>query len=223
MSIAKLKCVAQDILNHFQYAPPVLKKNIHQELSDVVAGTYDDDTILRTFRKMNVGVGDTWDSPYALNVELKGEPSSVDEATGNVYRMLNIEFCVSWHSHITKKPPGPEALALVDQYMRMIDLAETLTEKYAAEPFKIFIRSAQDEAQRKLKNELLAHISNVRTLSEHATKGLRAMSKRRVLPKIMFTGIPNGVYDFSLQASNYETKNYSVLITDQAGYLTRTK
>lgn len=215
--------VAQDILN--SKLAEFFSGDDREMLTKLVQGDEDDPS----WKKMNLGVNlpdntSRWNSDALFTVSRRlaaGNEIETDETTGDVYRVFMLGFFLSWKSHADEYSCDTvRARNLIDAYTNAASLYEFLTDKYGDQTFKVFVRSAQSEAERKLAVELAAVTAKVKILAEHAVKGLRVGGKQREVNKAVFTGIPNGRYEVSYYNNN-DSKKYSVRINDYSVYLTR--
>jgi len=211
--------VAQDILN--SKLIELFSVDDREMLTKLVQSDGEDPS-----KKLQIGINlpsntSRWNPDASFTVALRSGDAEIDETTGDVYRVNTLGFSFSWGSHTNEHSCDTvKARNLIDAYTNAASLCELLTDKYGAQTFKSFVRSAQTEAERKLAVELAAITAKVKILAEHAVKGLRVGGRNREVNKAVFAGIPNGRYEV-LYYNNHDSKKYTVRISDHSVYLTR--
>ncbi len=136
---------------------------------------------------------------------------------GDVYRTYKLIFSVNW-SGCNEKVDG-ETLARLHVMMQLAQAAAVLAQKYS-ETFKVLVRTAAQEEERKVAAKKVELNRKVETLAEHAVKGLRVNSNCREVSRTIFANIPDGTYEVSY-TNNYDTKTYGVRLTQYGAFLTR--
>jgi hypothetical protein len=149
---------------------------------------------------------DYWSGDCELTVGSDGGDIVQDEETGDIYRSYKLKFIMAWSSFNRNVTSDVEAKL---QFMLTVTSAVAdLARKYS-DTYKVLVRTAAEEAERKVKAELATHTSRVKAIAEYMVKGLRVQGNAREVGRTLFTGIPDGVYSV-VYHGRHDSKTYSV-------------
>lgn len=199
----QLQSVAKDLLSSLA---DCLTANSAKELQAVVDSTEDHiDSVRATCCK---SADAYWSGDAELNVRSNGSNIETDEATGDVYRTYTLGFSVNWSSFNDKV--NADLMTKLHIMQKVATAAALLQEKYG-QTYRVLYLTAAEVAERKVAAEKAALLNKVKTLAEHAVKGMRAGGSRREVSKVIFGDVPEGTYEVSY-TNNYDTKKYTVKV-----------
>jgi len=199
----QFQSVAKDLLSSLA---DCLTANSVKELNAVVESSEDHiDSVRATCCK---SADSYWSGDAELTCRSTGSNIEEDEETGDVYRSYGLTFTVNWSS-FNDKVDG-DLMTKLHIMQKVATAAALLQEKYSGK-HRVLYRTAAEVAERKVAAEKAALVQKVKTLAEHAVKGMRAGGSRREVSKVIFGDVPEGTYEVSY-TNNYDTKKYTVKV-----------